>query len=122
MVSPAKRFVGDHALTRPALNEAGRLQLVGLRPVNSDTQLREGAQLLAEPTDRGFRESIGHISSAGYSPTLGRYVALALVTDGRGLKGQTVYAFDPARSQSGPVAVEVVEPCTYDPDGERVRA
>ena len=122
MVSSTKRFVGSHALTRPALHEAGRLQLVGLKPVSSDTVLREGAQLIANPDDRGFYKSVGHISSAGLSPTLERYVALAQVKDGRDRIGQTLYVFDPVRDKSAPQAVEITEPCAYDPEGERVRA
>ncbi len=122
MVSSTKRFVGSHALTRPALHEAGRLQVVGLKPVANDTVLREGAQLIADPDDRGFYKSVGHISSAGFSPTLGRYVALAQVRDGRERTGQTLYVFDAARGQRAPQAVEIVEPCAYDPEGDRVRA
>jgi len=121
MVSAKKVFVGSHALTRPALSEPGRLQLVGLAPVSIGDRLREGAQLIANPGDRGFYQSIGHISSAGYSPTLGRYVALALVRDGRSRHGEMVYAFDAARDRSGPTAVTIVPPCAYDPEGERVR-
>ena len=122
MVSTRKRFVGSHALTRPALGEPGSLQLVGLTPASAGDTLREGAQLIAKPGDRGFNKSIGHISSAAYSPTLGRYVALALVRDGRGRHGETIYAFDAARDRAGPTAVTIVPPCAYDPDGRRVRA
>jgi len=121
MVSAKKRFVGCHALTRPALSAAGRLQLVGLAPLVPGAPLREGAQLVARAGDRGFGTSIGHVSSAGYSPTLDRYVALALLRDGRSRIGETINAFDAARSASGPVSVCVTEPCAFDPAGERVR-
>ena len=96
MISTAKRFVGQHALARPALSESGRLQLVGLRPLSSGT-LSEGAQLINAPGDRGFYKSVGHVSSAGFSPTLDRYVALALVRDGRSRMGDTIYSYDVAR-------------------------
>jgi sarcosine oxidase subunit alpha len=122
MLAKGKRCVGAHALQRPALKEPGRLQLVGLRPVRDEERLHEGAQLIAKADDRGFGCSIGHISSAGYSPTLGRAVALAMVEDGRERLGQVIYSFDAARGRARPLAVEIVVPCAYDPDGERMRA
>jgi sarcosine oxidase subunit alpha len=122
MVSTNKAFVGHHALQRPALRAAGRLQLVGLRPREPLLQLREGSQLIAGSADRGFGASIGHISSAGVSPTLGHSVALALVQDGRSRMGEVIYSFDAARGERKPGAVEIVPPCAYDPDGKRVRA
>ena len=121
MISTAKRFVGQHALARPALSESGRLQLVGLRPLSSGT-LSEGAQLINAPGDRGFYKSVGHVSSAGFSPTLDRYVALALVRDGRSRMGDTIYSYDVARGVAEPQPVEIIAPCAYDPDGERLRA
>ncbi len=122
MVSKTKRFVGWHALKRPALNEQGRLQVVGLRPLSDHDRLREGAELIANPGDRGYDASIGHVTSAGYSPTFGRSVALALVTDGRSRLGETIYSVDAARGEARPVAAEIVASCSYDPDGERMRA
>lgn len=122
LLAQGKICVGSHALARPALHEAGRLQLVGLRPQRAATPLREGAQLIANAGDRGFGQSIGHISSAGFSPTLGRSVALAMVQGGRERMGEIIYSFDAARGQAEPLAVEIVEPCAYDPDGERMRA
>jgi sarcosine oxidase subunit alpha len=121
MLSTTKRFVGQHALERPALNEPGRLQLVGLRPL-SPGALSEGAQLIDAPGDKGFYKSIGHVSSAGFSPTLDRYVALALVRNGRSRTGETIYSFDQARDISAPRPVQIVEPCAFDPGGERLRS
>ena len=122
MLARDKTCVGAHALARPAFSEAGRLQLVGLRPLRPRDPVREGAQLIAKPGDRGFGRSIGHVSSAGYSPTLGRAVALAMVRDGRDRHGEVIYSLDPARGAAMPVGVEIVAPCAYDPDGERMRA
>ncbi len=122
MVSKTKRFVGWHALKRPALNEQGRLQVVGLRPLSDRDRLREGSELIANPGDRGHDASIGHVSSAGYSPTFDRSVALALVRDGRHRLGETIYSVDAARGKERPVAVEIVATCSYDLNGERMRA
>jgi len=122
MVSPTTDFIGRHGLTRPALSKPGRLQLVGLRAVSGHDRLSEGAQLIAQPGDRGFGSSIGHISSAAFSPLLEQSVAMALVTDGRSRTGETIYSVDPARGAATPLAVEIIAPCVYDPDGDRMRA
>ena len=121
MLSKTKHFIGRHALTRPAMHESGRFQLVGLQAVNYQDGLFEGAQLTRLAGDRGYGASIGHISSAGFSPLLQRHVALALVRDGRKHLGQTIYSQDPARACPTPVGVTIVEPCAYDPEGARLR-
>jgi sarcosine oxidase subunit alpha len=121
MLGKNTSFVGKVALQRPALDQADRLQLVGLVPLSPGAVLAEGAQVLAEPTATGAGCSIGHVSSAAHSVALGHHVALALVRGGRDRKGETVYLADPARGATTTVAARISKPCFYDQDGGRMR-
>ena len=104
-----------------------RKQLVGLLPVNATTVLAEGAQIVpqAAPVHRPVRDldslrgtaSIGHVTSAYHSPTLGRGFALALLAGGRSLIGSEALVAMP----SGMVAVSVMDPVFIDKPGERLR-
>ncbi len=58
---------------------------------------------------------IGHVTSSYRSAALGRTFALALVESGRERIGETVYAPLPDRT----IAVEIVDPVLYDPEGAR---
>ena len=109
-------FVGKIGLSRPDLRASGRKQLVGLRTMNPLTVLEEGAQIVADPDEPVPMTMIGHVTSSYHSATLGRSIALALVRDGRQLKGRTLHVPMP----EGAVAVEVTDPVFYDPEGERL--
>lgn len=115
-------FIGRHGLARPALAAPDRPQLVGLEGLVADQPIREGAQLIDDPAARGFGASRGRVSSAAWSPLLGRYVALGLLAGGRARHGDTIYMFDPLRDPGGPRPLRVTAPCAFDPDGTRMRA
>jgi sarcosine oxidase subunit alpha len=66
-------FVGRRSLNRADMLRADRMQLVGLL---TPEVLEEGAQLVAEGP------SLGHVTSAYWSETLQRPIALALVSGG----------------------------------------
>lgn len=110
LVKRNRRFVGFHGLQRPSLQRADRLQLVGLLGEDPKRPLRAGAQLLGTRDARGFGASAGHITSAGWSPTSGRYIALALLRGGRGRTGETVYVADPLRDGRKRRAAVVASP------------
>lgn len=116
-----RRFVGYHGLQRPALQRQDRLQLVGLVSVEEKRPLREGAQLVATAQAKGFGAAIGHVTSAAFSPTLGRHVALALLQRGRARHGETVYVADPLRDGRRRHAATIADPVFVDPGGERRR-
>ena len=120
MLSKKKSFVGQTGLQRPGLDQADRLQLVGLLPIKPGDNLAEGAQVLAEPAASGPGCSIGHVSSAVASVALETSVALALIKGGRERIGETVYLADPARGARNTVPARVTQPCFFDPDGERL--
>jgi sarcosine oxidase subunit alpha len=106
-------FVGRRSLSLPELRRADRPQLVGLLPADPAMDLDEGAQL----TEPGTRESIGHVTSAYDSPTLGRRFALALLAGGRARIGDTLHV--PAAGRNS--VVTVARPIFHDPDGTRLK-
>ncbi len=105
-------FIGKRSLMRPHNTREGRHQFVGLAPVNDSQAMVSGAHL-ARP---GVNASDGYVTSAAYSPTLNRYVALGLLKDGRARMGETVDVVDASQRQQA----RVVEPVHYDPEGARL--
>lgn len=105
-------FVGRRSMQRPDAVRRGRLQLVGLLPEAADAVLAAGAHVVA--TGEG---SDGHVSSACWSPALGRAIGLAMVRDGRSRMDETVTVDDLGRRLSA----RIVPPVFVDPDGSRLR-
>lgn len=108
-------FVGKRSLERPAMLSQDRKQLVGLLTQTPEVVLEEGTQVMQAEAPRGQRP-IGHVTSAYFSPTLGRSIALALVSGGRARSGQALQVPMP----QGPVSVTACSPVFYDPDGARL--
>lgn len=118
-VGKGKRdFVGKRSLSKAALIQHDRKQLVGLLTVDARTLLEEGAQVVADPNQPIPMSMLGHVTSSYWSETLGRPIALALVRGGRDRTGTRLSV----PTQAGVVAVEVVAPIFYDPKGTRVHA
>jgi sarcosine oxidase subunit alpha len=116
IVNPSKGdFVGKRSLARPDTVRPDRKQMVGLLPVDPETWIPEGAQLVLEDTGSIPMPMVGHVTSSYRSATLGHTFALAMVERGRELHGITVYA--PMRD--GTIAAEVAPPIFYDPEGGR---
>jgi len=113
-----KDFVGKRSLARPAMTRSDRKQMVGLLTVDSKAVLEEGAQIVADATEPIPMTMIGHVTSAYWSATLDRSIALALVRGGRARIGTRLSVPMP----NGPITVEVVPPVFYDPKGERLDA
>jgi sarcosine oxidase, subunit alpha len=109
-------FVGKRSLSRSDLRREDRLQLVGLLPVDGKTPLEIGAQVL-EAVEGGRSVSIGHVTSAYYSPGLERPFGLALVRGGRKRHDTTVSA----RGGHRPTEVMIAKPAFYDPDNKRTK-
>ncbi|MEX0707831.1 MAG: sarcosine oxidase subunit alpha family protein [Woeseia sp.] len=121
MTGKTERHIGQYGLQRVHRNAGNRLELVGLLADDPGAAMNQGAQLLATQGQRGFGSSIGHVSSAAYSPTLGRHVALALLAGGRSRTGDSVYVADPLRGSKRDLRASVCAPCFYDPDGTRLQ-
>ena len=104
-------YVGKRSLTRPENLRTDRLQLVGL--TGEDDLLIPGAHLRFDGTHEG---SDGWVTSAAFSPTLGKRVALALLRGGRARIGQSVTLLDFGRTGRA----QVVPTPFYDPKGARL--
>jgi sarcosine oxidase, subunit alpha len=83
MIATHKRdFVGKRSLALSDMQRADRPQLVGLL---SDAMLEEGAQVIDHDAP------IGHVTSAYWSETLQRPIALALIANGRARIGHVLH-------------------------------
>jgi sarcosine oxidase, subunit alpha len=109
-------FVGIRGMKRPDLVASGRKQLVGLKTKDAKTVLEEGAQIVADPNQSVPMTMIGHVTSSYWSENCGRSIAMALVADGRALKGKTLYVPMPDRT----IEVEVTDTVFFDKEGGRV--
>jgi sarcosine oxidase subunit alpha len=106
-------FVGKRSLTLPEMQRDDRRQLVGLL---APEVLEEGAQLVADATASPPMRMLGHVTSAYWSETLQRPIALALLTGGRARIGHTLYVPMPDHT----VAVRVTGPVFHDKQGRRL--
>ncbi len=111
-----REFVGKRSLARPDMVLSDRPQLVGLESSKASVVLEEGAQITDTATPRPGTRALGHVTSAYLSPSLGRPIALALIKNGRGRIGETLYVPMPG----GTLRVSVVAPGFYDPEGARL--
>ncbi len=109
-------FVGKRSLVRPDMLRSNRKQLVGLRTGDSRHVLEEGAQIVATANSPPPVQMIGHVTSAYWSETLQRSIAMAVVEGGRARMGAELYV----PMADGVHSVEVVDPVFYDPEGERL--
>ena len=107
-------FIGKRSLAREDNRRADRLELVGLTTKNG-AALVAGAHLRLPGTTVG---SDGWVTSAAYSPTLERPIALALLRGGRARLGQALVVHDLRRKGEA----TVVSPSFYDPEGKRIHA
>ena len=106
-------FVGRRSLSRPAGQDAGRLQLVGLTPVDGRTVLPVGAQIAPQPPPTLTQ---GHVTSSYFSPALGFPVALAMLKGGAARLGEEVRVYHLGTTH----AARVVSTPFVDPRGERL--
>ena len=103
-------FVGKRSLRRPDMLREDRRQLVGVMTEDPAIVLEEGAQVTSAAA------GIGHVTSAYFSATLGRSIALAMVAGGRARLDETVTIPMPG----GSVPAQVVSSVFHDPTGQRL--
>ena len=117
MLALAKGCVGRDALQRIAFADPDRPRLVGLQGLRPDAVFHAGAHLTAvEAPDR----SLGHVTSAVYSPALSRWIGLGLLAGSTASAGEPLLAADPLRGSNVPVTI--VPTVHFDRRGERMRA
>lgn len=109
-------FIGKRGLARPALQAAGRKQLVGLKPEDPNVVLDEGAQLIARADPTPPEPMLGHVTSSYWSAEMGSGFALALLKDGRKRRDERLFAWSLGKAH--PVIVQ--RPMFVDPKGERL--
>ena len=114
MLNKAGGYIGASGLSRPALSESGRRQLVGLEAIDGNN-IPEGAMLVAREGDSPH----GHVSAAAFRIVEGGSIALGQLTDGFARHGEEMIATSPTRGQKA--RVRVVAPHFYDTAGARYR-
>ncbi len=111
-------FFGKRSFMRSDTAREGRKQLVGLLTEDPEFVLPEGTHAVAEVKDAPPMEMLGHVTSSYYSPTLGHSIAMALIKDGKALKGTKLdFALLDGSSQKA----EVVDYVFYDKEGKLAR-
>jgi heterotetrameric sarcosine oxidase alpha subunit len=108
--------VGRALLDRPAFHEPTRPRLIGVRAVDGRGRFYGGAQLT---TADAPNRPCGYVTSSVYSPVLGEWVGLALVSRVHG-EGTVLTARDPLRV--GDCTVRLTPLVHYDPSGERMKS
>jgi sarcosine oxidase subunit alpha len=117
MLSKKKPFIGSAMMDREGLVARDRLQLVGLISLDN-RPLNGGAHVVRQIDEENPHGSIGHITAVCYSPSLSKYIGLALVEGGKALHGTRAFTSDPLRGRYGPV--EIVSHHFFDPEGSRM--
>jgi sarcosine oxidase subunit alpha len=108
--------VGRALLEREGLQSADRPILVGLQAADGNSRFLGGAQITETATDS---RSLGHVTSAVFSPALQQWIGLALVARDHSATGTELIARDPLRH--GNTRVRVVPPVHFDAAGRRIR-
>ncbi len=116
LVALGNPCVGRDLLDRPAFHEAHRGRLVGLRASDAKSRFQGGAQLTEDAVSA---VPVGYITSSAYSPALGEWIGLALVSRAVPV-GTTLYVRDPLRGDN--TTVSVVSPVHYDPNADRMKS
>ncbi|HET7715551.1 MAG TPA: sarcosine oxidase subunit alpha family protein [Bauldia sp.] len=119
LLSTKKDFIGRFMAGRAALTDASRPRLVGIRPVDRSVRIRAGAHLVPRDAPADAAHDEGYVTSVAFSPSLGHWIGLGLLSRGPERHGEVVRAADPVRG--GDTPVEVCPPCFIDPEGERLR-
>ncbi len=110
-------YLGKRSLSRSANRDPQRRQFVGLEALDRDRSLRPGGHLLIGADRRPPAPSDGWITSACYSPTLRRHIALGMLRAGREHLGEIVTVCD----EDERFEVKVVSPVFYDPSNARLQ-
>jgi methylglutamate dehydrogenase subunit C len=119
MMSAKKDFIGRVLAGRDGLAGSDRPQLVGLRPLQPETNIYAGAHLLGRKDRSVGWADEGYLTSVAWSPTLQSWVSLGLLSRGRERLGEQMRACDPLRDSD--VEVQVVAAVHVDPEGRRLQ-
>ncbi|SBS33843.1 Aminomethyltransferase [Marinomonas aquimarina] len=109
-------FIGKRGMQREDCVRADRKQMVGIKTIDPNIVLPEGAQGVFDPTASIPMPMVGHVTSSYWSANLGRSVALAFVKGGLDKMGEKVYY---PLVDGRMVEAEICSPIFLDPKGER---
>ncbi|MEW9614311.1 sarcosine oxidase subunit alpha family protein [Shinella sp. S4-D37] len=113
-------FIGKRLSTRFGLTAADRAQLVGLKALEADKDMRAGAHLLKDGAKPSTINDQGWVSSVCFSPTLGIHIALAFLKSGRERYGEKIVVWDQLRGVE--TFAEVCDPVFVDPESRKLMA
>jgi sarcosine oxidase subunit alpha len=119
MLSTQKDFVGAVMARRAHLLDPSRERLVGFRTVDRNAKLAGGMHFVPQHAKASIEYAQGHVTSVCYSPTLGQWIGIGLLTNGPERHGERVRVVDPLRGAE--TLVEVCSPVFIDPEGARLR-
>ena len=118
MMSAKKDYVGRTLAGRPALIDPERPQLAGFMAADPAKRIRAGAHLLRLGAAERPENDQGYLTSAVFSPALGRWIALGLLSRGPERIGERLRAYD--KMQGGDLELEICAPVFFDPEGARL--
>jgi sarcosine oxidase subunit alpha len=110
-------FLGRRSLFRSGNLDTDRKQLVGLEALDPGQAIRPGAHLLIGENRVPPAPTDGWITSAAYSPTVGRHIALGMLKAGQSRLGDTLTVCD----EMNRYHVRTVSPIFYDPENQKLR-
>ncbi|WP_298842706.1 sarcosine oxidase subunit alpha family protein [uncultured Roseobacter sp.] len=109
-------FLGKRAQERSHMTDPKRWKLVGLETL-SGAVLPDGAYATGAGVNaNGQRNVIGRVTSAYYSATLGRGIAMGLVLDGPDRMGEVL---EFPGTEGATFKARIVDPVFYDKEGEK---
>ena len=110
-------FIGKRSLYRSDTIREDRKQLVGLVTDDPKEVLEEGAQIVSE-TNKQPIEMLGHVTSSYFSPNLNKSIALAILKNGKKLKGQKMFV--PMKNKT--INVTITDTVFLDKENKRLNA
>ena len=109
-------WIGKRGMNRDDCLREDRKQLVGLKPVDPNQVLPEGAQLVFDPKQSIPMQMVGHVTSSYMSAAMGYSFAMAVVKGGLKRMGERVFA---PLADGSVIEAEICSSVFYDPKGDR---
>ncbi|MDP9942542.1 sarcosine oxidase subunit alpha [Ectopseudomonas alcaliphila] len=109
-------WIGKRGMNRDDCLREDRKQLVGLKPIDPNQVLPEGAQLVFDPKQSIPMQMVGHVTSSYMSVAMGYSFAMAVVKGGLKRMGERVFA---PLADGSVIEAEICSSVFYDPKGDR---
>ncbi|MDV5859694.1 sarcosine oxidase subunit alpha [Pseudomonas mendocina] len=109
-------WIGKRGMNRADCLREDRKQLVGLKPIDPNQVLPEGAQLVFDPKQSIPMQMVGHVTSSYMSAAMGYSFAMAVVKGGLKRMGERVFA---PLADGSVIEAEICSSVFYDPKGDR---